>query len=193
MSLSVSVYGLTGFCQFNSGPAPINHIIELIQYTTFVFNVHSGFGFLFAYLGIPAGRYHRIAGPFHICLLLLLWTTNQVVLDSFVARELPTPLSRQIIHNIGANPDRLKKYLELLLEDMGTQIGVMESACKVGDAKALQAAGHTVKGLARALADPEAGRIAEDIENQAKTENIQTVNEQLSRLKTLYETLIQSR
>ena len=72
-------------------------------------------------------------------------------------------------------------------------IGVMESACKAGDAKALQAAGHTVKGLARALADPEAGRIAEDIENQAKTENIQNVNEQLSRLKTLYETLIQSR
>jgi signal transduction histidine kinase/CheY-like chemotaxis protein/HPt (histidine-containing phosphotransfer) domain-containing protein len=108
-------------------------------------------------------------------------------------QTLPTPLSRQIIHNIGATPERLKKYLELLLEDMGTQIGVMESACKAGDAKALQAAGHTVKGLARALADPEAGRIAEDIENQAKTENILAVNEQLSRLKTLYETLIQSR
>jgi signal transduction histidine kinase/DNA-binding NarL/FixJ family response regulator len=130
-------------------------------------------------------------------LLLKMAQAQDVVLhrnDSpLPPQTLPTPLSRQIIHNIGANPDRLKKYLELLLEDMGTQIGVMESACKAGDAKALQAAGHTVKGLALALADPEAGRIAEDIENQAKTENIQTVNEQLSRLKTLYETLIQSR
>jgi signal transduction histidine kinase len=87
LSLSVSVYGLTGFCQFNSGPTPINHIIELIQYSTFVCIVHSAFGFSFAYLGIPSGPYHRVAGPFHVCLLLLLWTTNLVVLDSFVARE----------------------------------------------------------------------------------------------------------
>jgi len=87
LSLSVSIYGLTGFCQFNAGTTPINHIIELIQYTIFVCIVHSGFGFSLAYLGIPAWRYHRIAGPFHVCLLLLLWTTNLVVLDSFVARE----------------------------------------------------------------------------------------------------------
>jgi signal transduction histidine kinase len=87
MSLFVSVYGLTGFYQFNAGPTPANHIIELIQYATFVCLVHSGFGFSLAYLGIPSGRYHRIAGPFHVCLLLLLWTTKLVVLDSFVARE----------------------------------------------------------------------------------------------------------
>jgi len=87
MSLSVSVYGLTGFCQFNAGTTPTNHIIELIQYTMFVCIVHSGFGFSLAYLGIPSGRYHRIAGPFHVCLLLLLWTTKLVVLDSFVTRE----------------------------------------------------------------------------------------------------------
>ena len=101
LSLSVSVYGLTGFCQFNSGPTPINHIIELIQYTIFVCCVHSGFGFSLAYLGIPAGRYHRIAGPFHICLLLLLWTTNLVILDSFVAREFLWLYSPYIEPDIG--------------------------------------------------------------------------------------------
>ncbi|GEM_PF-2885359 len=81
LSFSVFVYILAVCCHFNVGAIPANHFSELIQYTSFICVIHSVFGFTFAYLGIPAGRYHRIAGLFHVCLLVVLWTTNQSELE----------------------------------------------------------------------------------------------------------------
>jgi len=87
LSFSAFVYASAVFCQFNVGAGPVNHLSELIQYTAFICVIHSAFGFTFAYLAIPSGRYHRIAGLFHAGLLLMLWNTKLVILDGFVMRE----------------------------------------------------------------------------------------------------------
>jgi two-component system cell cycle sensor histidine kinase/response regulator CckA len=87
LSLATSVYSTAEFVQFNSLPNQINHIAELLQYTTFIILVHSVYGFTFAYLEIKPPRYYRAAGVLHIALLVLLWTTKLVITDDFVYRN----------------------------------------------------------------------------------------------------------
>jgi len=87
LSLATAVYSTAVFVQFNSLPNQINHLAELLQYTTFIILVHSVYGFTFAYLEIKPPRYYRTAGVLHITLLVLLWTTKLVITNEFVYRH----------------------------------------------------------------------------------------------------------
>ncbi len=87
LSLATSIYSVAVFVQFNSLPNQINHLAELLQYTTFIILVHSVYGFTFTYLQIKPPRYYRTAGVLHITLLVLLWTTKLVITDDFVYRD----------------------------------------------------------------------------------------------------------
>ena len=66
LSLATAVYATAVFIQFNASPNWINHLTELLQYTTFIVLVHSVYGFTFAYLQIKPPRYYRSRGcAFH--------------------------------------------------------------------------------------------------------------------------------
>ena len=87
LSLTTLIYALSVFIQFNSSPNLINHINELLQYSTFLLLVHSLYGFTFTYLEIKPRRYHQIAGAFHLILLVILWSTNLVITNEFTYRS----------------------------------------------------------------------------------------------------------
>ena len=87
LSLTTFFYAAAVFVQFNTPTGAINHVCELIQYSTFVLLVHALYGFTFAFLGMDARRYHQVAGLFHVSLLVLLWSTGLVVSDEFVHRS----------------------------------------------------------------------------------------------------------
>jgi two-component system, cell cycle sensor histidine kinase and response regulator CckA len=87
LSLATAVYATAVFIQFNASPNWINHLTELLQYTTFIVLVHSVYGFTFAYLQIKPPRYYRVAGALSITLLILLWTTKLVITDDFLHRN----------------------------------------------------------------------------------------------------------
>ncbi|MFC1578315.1 PAS domain S-box protein, partial [Thermodesulfobacteriota bacterium] len=83
LSLATFIYAVTVFIQFNSSPSLTNHIVELFQYSVLILLVHSIYGFTFTYLEIKPGRYHQIAGIFHLILLAILWSTNLVITNDF--------------------------------------------------------------------------------------------------------------
>ncbi len=87
LSLATCVYASTVFVQFNTPAGFTNHIAELFQYSTFLLLVHSIYGFTFTYLEIKTRRYHRIAGIFHLILLVTLWSTELVITHEFAYRS----------------------------------------------------------------------------------------------------------
>jgi PAS domain S-box-containing protein len=87
LSLATTIYALTVFVQFNSSAGLPNQIAELLQYSTFLLLVHSVYGFTFSYLDINPRRYHKIAGIFHLILLVILCSTNLVITEEFTYRH----------------------------------------------------------------------------------------------------------
>jgi len=87
LSLTTSIYSFAVFVQFNAAPNQINHLAELVQYSTFIILLHSVYGFTFTYLEIKPPRYQYLAAGFHAALLVILWTTGLVITDNFVYRK----------------------------------------------------------------------------------------------------------
>ena len=87
LSLATFIYAAAVFIQFNAPPNFINHVAELLQYSTFIILVHCVYGFTFAYLEIRPRRFHQVAGIFHLILLVILWTTQFVITDNFTYRS----------------------------------------------------------------------------------------------------------
>jgi PAS domain S-box-containing protein len=87
LTLVTVIYSVAVFIQFNTPANALNHLSELFQYATFIFLLHSVYGFTFSYLSIDSKRYHLLAGIVHGILLVILWTTDLVVGDGFVYRE----------------------------------------------------------------------------------------------------------
>lgn len=94
LSFTIAIYSFSVFIQFNTSATQLNRISELIQYTTFIFLIHSLYGFTFSYLSIDSVIYRRYMGLFHILLLVLIWGTDLVISDQFIERNflwLPVP------------------------------------------------------------------------------------------------------
>ena len=87
ISLSTALYATAGFFQYNTPANGINHLCELFQYSSFLFLIHSFYGYTFSFLGIPSRKYHLRAGLFHLFLGAILWSTNLVIIDDFVFRR----------------------------------------------------------------------------------------------------------
>ncbi len=87
LSLTTFIYAAAVFVQFNTGAGVINHVSELIQYSTFLLLIHALYGFTFAFIGMDARRYHQVAGLLHAGLLVLLWTSGLVITNGFVHRS----------------------------------------------------------------------------------------------------------
>ena len=86
-SLSGMFYALGVFLEYNMPPGPVNHFGGVLEFAALVLLVHCFYGFTFEYLHLHGRRYHIIAGTFHAFILILLWSTNLIVADDFVARN----------------------------------------------------------------------------------------------------------
>jgi len=87
IALSGMLYAGSVFLEYNTPPGSLNHLAGLLEFTAHVFLIHSLYGLTFDYLKIDGKRYHLFAGIFHVLLLILLWSSNLIVSNVFVARK----------------------------------------------------------------------------------------------------------
>lgn len=87
VSFSALVYALGVFIEYNYPPGPINLMAGKLEWTAIVIQVHCLFGFTFAATGLNGRLYHAVAGMFHCTILTLMWFTDRLVSDQFVARH----------------------------------------------------------------------------------------------------------
>lgn len=86
ISFSGLVYSIGIFLEYNT-LGSINRFGGLLEFTAIIFLVHCLYGFTFAYLGIDGKRYHIVGGIFNGLILILLWSSDYIVADTFVARH----------------------------------------------------------------------------------------------------------
>ncbi|WP_319524769.1 response regulator [uncultured Desulfosarcina sp.] len=94
ISFSAMLYAIGVFFEYNCPPGPLNQWAGRLEWTAIVFLIHFLYGFTFCYFKINARRYHQIAGCFHLFLMFLIWGTDLLIADRFVARHftgLPQP------------------------------------------------------------------------------------------------------
>jgi PAS domain S-box-containing protein len=87
ISFSALLYSIGIFLEYNTPQGPINRFSGLLEWTAIIFSIHCLYGFTFSYLGIASKRYHPVAGACHGLILILLWSTNYLVADSFTAQD----------------------------------------------------------------------------------------------------------
>ena len=87
LSFGTFIFAIAKFVQYNTLAGDVNHAVEQVQYTVFLFIIHCTFGYTFAYLIINGRHYHLLAGIFHLFVTILIWTTDLVVGPVFAYRE----------------------------------------------------------------------------------------------------------
>ena len=87
ISFSALLYSVGIFLEYNTPEGPLNRFSGLLEYTAIICLIHCLYGFTFSYLGIESKRYHPVAGVCHGLILILLWSTNYIVADSFTTRD----------------------------------------------------------------------------------------------------------
>lgn len=88
ISFSSMLYAMGVFLEYNTLPGTANRIAGLLEFTAHIFLIQCFYGFTFTYLGMQGKPYHLWAGIFHVLVLALLWFSNYIVADRFVARNL---------------------------------------------------------------------------------------------------------
>jgi len=87
ISFSALLYSVGIFLEYNTPAGPLNRFSGLLEYTAIICLVHCLYGFTFSYLGIESKRYHPVAGVCHGVILILLWSSNYIVAESFTTRD----------------------------------------------------------------------------------------------------------
>jgi PAS domain S-box-containing protein len=88
ISLSGVVYAIGIFGEYNTPAGAVNRFAGILEFSAIVFLIHCSYGFSFSYLGKKSYRFHLLAGIFHGLILVVLWTTDAIVAERFVARNL---------------------------------------------------------------------------------------------------------
>ena len=87
ISFSGVLYAVGVFFEYNAPPGPVNRFAGVLEFTALIFMIQCMYGFSFAYLGLDGKRYHTLAGIFHGLILVLLWSSDYIVADRFIARD----------------------------------------------------------------------------------------------------------
>jgi len=87
ISFSALLYSIGVFLEYNTPLGDLNRFSGLLEWTAIIFLIHCLYGFTFSYLGIASKRYHPVAGVCHGLVLILLWSTNYIVSDSFTVQN----------------------------------------------------------------------------------------------------------
>ena len=83
ISFSGMLYAVGIFIEYNTAPGAFNRFAGILEFSALLGLVHSLYGFTFSYFGLKGSGYHLIAAPFHIFLLVLLWSTDSIVAEAF--------------------------------------------------------------------------------------------------------------
>ena len=87
LSFNTFIFAIAKFIQYNTPAGELNHFVEQIQYTAFIFLLHSIFGYTFSFLIINGRHFHLFTGIFHTFMLILIWSTDLVVGSVFAYRD----------------------------------------------------------------------------------------------------------
>ena len=83
ISFSALLYAIGIFIEYNTPEGALNRFSGQLEWAALILLVHSLFGFIFSYLKRDAGRYHILAGGFHVGVIVLIMSTNYIVADEF--------------------------------------------------------------------------------------------------------------
>ncbi len=83
ISLSAVIYTLGIFIEYNTTEGPLNRFSGILEFAALILMVHGMYGFTFSYLGISSNKYHLLAGIFHSLVMIILWTTDLIVTNTF--------------------------------------------------------------------------------------------------------------
>jgi len=87
LSFITFIFAIAKFLQYNTPAGELNHVVEQVQYSAFLFMIHCSFGYTFSFLIINGRHYHFLAGVFHLLMLILIWATDLIVGPVFIYRE----------------------------------------------------------------------------------------------------------
>jgi PAS domain S-box-containing protein len=87
ISFSSLIYAIGIFLEYNTPAGPLNRFGGLLEFTAHICLIQCAYGFTFTYLGMQGKHYHVRAGIFHVLILILLWSGNYIVADTFVAHN----------------------------------------------------------------------------------------------------------
>jgi len=113
ISFASMIYAIGIFLEYNTTAGSLNRFAGLLEFTALLLLVHCFYGFTLTYLGMPQRRYHLWAGCFHVFVLIILWSTNLIVSDSFAVRNFLW-LARPFIEpEVGALGPAFEAYIML--------------------------------------------------------------------------------
>ena len=87
ISFAGMLYAVGIFFEYNSPAGALNRSAGMLEFTAVILLVHCLFGFTFSYFGLDGRRYHLFAGAFHVLVFIFLWSTDDIVAQSFAARD----------------------------------------------------------------------------------------------------------
>ena len=87
ISLSSILYSIGVFIEYNTPSGSLNRFAGILEWVGIICLIHCVYGFTFSYLKIKTKFYHPVAGTAHLMIIILLWFTDYVVADTFVARD----------------------------------------------------------------------------------------------------------
>ncbi len=100
ISFSGMLYATGAFLQYNATAGALCRFSCELKFTAIILLIHSLYGFTFSFFGKNGTRYHIIAGPFHIVVLLGIWFTDYLFSNVFQTRHfywLATPFFEPVL------------------------------------------------------------------------------------------------
>jgi two-component system sensor histidine kinase/response regulator len=93
------------------------------------------------------------------------------------------PLDRnEALARVGGDPQLLAEIAVLFLQDLPRGMGELRKAVAARDAAAIERHAHSLKGSVSNFGAQEARDAAQDLETQARTNSLDTIDESLSKL-----------
>lgn len=83
ISFSALLYAFAIFIEYNTVAGALNRLSGQLEWVALILLIHSMFGFTFSYLKADAGKYHVLAGGFHVIVIMLIMNTNYIVAEEF--------------------------------------------------------------------------------------------------------------
>ena len=99
--------------------------------------------------------------------------------------ELQPLLSAKTLAGLGGNPERVRQYLAILLQDISENLEALQEACNRDEREELKRRAHTLKGLYAQFDNEKPAELAAWLQNNAATASGEQLRQQLLRLKSL--------
>ena len=103
----------------------------------------------------------------------------------FTLSAQPQPLlNQQTRKGVGSDPGRLRRYLELLAQDLDDELHSLGTAVEQGDRQRLSLSAHTLKGLCGQLSNREPAELAARLQQNAPCAPLEWLEEMVEQLRS---------